>query len=346
MKFTLQQIADLIGGTVEGDASAEVSTLSKIEEAEPGSISFLSNMKYEPEIYTTRATAVVVSKDFEPSKPIQSTLIRVEDAYVGFTQLLEAYKRMQGQALIGVEEPAFFGEGSSQGEGGYRGAFSYVGRNCTLGKNVKVYPHAYIGDNVTIGDDTIIYSGAKIYADCQIGARCVLHAGAVIGSDGFGFAPQKDGSYAAIPQLGNVILEDDVSIGANTTVDCATLGSTVVGQGTKLDNLVQVGHNVVIGKHTVMAAQVGIAGSSTIGDHCMFGGQVGVGGHIQVANGSKVGAQAAIPNTVKEENQNWLGSPIQPIRENIKSLLVFKNLPDLSKRVKQLEEKILTLRDS
>ncbi|HAA15133.1 MAG TPA: UDP-3-O-(3-hydroxymyristoyl)glucosamine N-acyltransferase [Cytophagales bacterium] len=346
MKFSLQQIADLIGGIVEGDTSAEVWDVAKIEEGKPGSISFLSNPKYEPEVYRTEATAVVVAKDFTPSQPISASLIRVEDPYVGFTQLLEAYAQQKSMAVSGIEEPSFLGEGSQVGDGHYRGAFSYIGKHCTIGNNVKIYPQAYIGDNVHIGDNTIIYSGAKIYADCVIGARCVLHAGAVIGSDGFGFAPQKDGTYKTIPQLGNVVLEDDVSVGANTTIDCATLGSTLVKQGTKLDNLVQVGHNVEIGKHTVMAAQVGIAGSATIGDQCMFGGQVGVGGHITVANGSKVGAQAAIPNDVKEENKNWLGSPIQPMRENIKSLMVFKSLPDLSKRVKQLEQKVLTLRDS
>ncbi|MEL6534259.1 MAG: UDP-3-O-(3-hydroxymyristoyl)glucosamine N-acyltransferase [Bacteroidota bacterium] len=346
MKFSLQQIADLLGGTVEGDTSAEVWDVAKIEEGKPGTISFLSNPKYEPEVYKTEATAVVVSNKFAPSQPVKAHLIRVEDPYVGFTQLLEAYAQQKSMAVQGVEEPAFIGEGSQVGEHIYRGAFSYIGKHCTIGNNVKIYPQAYIGDNVHIGDNTIVYSGAKIYADSIIGARCVIHAGAVIGSDGFGFAPQKDGTYKTIPQLGNAVLEDDVSIGANATVDCATLGSTLIKRGTKLDNLVQVGHNVEIGQHTVMAAQVGIAGSSTIGDHCMFGGQVGVGGHISVANGSKVGAQAAIPNDVKEENKNWLGSPIQPIRENIKSLMVFKSLPDLSKRVKQLEQKILTLRDS
>ena len=346
MKFTLQQIADLLGGKVEGDAQAEVWDLSGIEEGKPGSISFLSNPKYESEVYTTQATAVVVSESFAPSKDYSASLIRVADAYVGFTQLLQFYAQQKAQAVVGVEEPSFMGAGSTHGGDVYRGAFSYIGKNCQIGKNVKIYPQAYIGDNVTIGDDTIIYSGAKVYADCEIGARCTLHAGAVIGSDGFGFAPKEDGTYSTIPQLGNVVLEDDVSIGANATIDCATMGSTRIKQGTKLDNLVQIGHNVEVGKHTVMAAQVGIAGSTTIGDHCMFGGQVGVGGHISVANGSKIGAQAAIPNTVKEENQNWLGSPIQPMRENIKSLLVFKTLPDLAKRVKQLEQKILTLRDS
>lgn len=346
MKFTLQQIADLLGGTIEGDAQAEVWDLTKIEEGKPGSISFLSNQKYESEAYKTQATALVVSNKFQPQHSISAHLIRVEDPYVGFTQLLEAYNQQQQGSVSGIEEPSYLGAGSTHGEGVYRGAYSYIGKNCKLGKNVKIYPQAYVGDNVTLGDGTILYAGAKVYADCIIGNHCTIHAGAVVGSDGFGFAPQKDGTYKTIPQLGNVILEDHVSIGANATVDCATLGSTIVREGTKLDNLVQIGHNVEIGKHTVMAAQVGIAGSTTIGDQCMFGGQVGVVGHIHVANGSKIGAQSAIPNDIKEENKNWLGSPIQPIRENIKSLMVFKGLPDLVRRIKQLEEKILTLRDS
>jgi UDP-3-O-[3-hydroxymyristoyl] glucosamine N-acyltransferase len=346
MKFTVEQIAQLLGGRVEGEAKAEVSSLSKIEEGKPGSIAFLSNEKYEQYLYTTEATAVIVKDTLELKKPVQAALIRVADPYSSFTVLLEEYARFVAFAKSGVEEPAYLGSNSLVGEGGYRGAFSYIGNNCRIGKNVKIYPQAYIGDNVEIGDNTIIFPGAKVYADCKIGAHCTLHAGAVIGSDGFGFAPQADGSYKAIPQLGNVVLEDWVSIGANTTVDCATLGSTTIRQGVKLDNLVQIAHNTEINKNTVVAAQTGIAGSTKIGENCVIGGQVGIAGHIQIADRTSFAAQSGIGTNINKPGTILMGSPGFEHREYLKSYALFRKLPQIQERLRELEEKVINLQAS
>ncbi len=343
MEFTVAQIAGMLGGSVEGNGSLVVSKLAKIEEGVAGALSFLSNQKYEPLLYSTQASAVIVSKDFEPKRAYTSTLIRVDDPYLAFTKLLEQYQQLLIDARVGTEQPAFMGETSSIGPNAYRGAFSYIGKQCVIGANVKIYPQAYIGDNVTIGDHTIIYAGAKIYSDTVIGRRCVIHAGAVIGSDGFGFAPQPDGSYRPIPQVGNVILEDDVCIGANTVIDCATMGSTLIKQGTKLDNLIQIAHNVEIGKHTVVAAQAGISGSTKIGDQCVIAGQVGIVGHLQIANKTSIGAQSGISKSILKEGLKLQGSPAFDYKDNLRSLAVFRNLPQLQKRLEDLEEKILNL---
>jgi len=343
MEFTVEQLAQLLQGEVEGNAGAKVSALSKIQEGHQGSISFLSNPKYESFVYDTQATAVIVSKDFAPKKPVAATLIRVADPYSAFSVILEEYDKFVSYRKTGVEEPSYIGQESTVGQDVYRGAFSYIGSKVSIGNNVKIYPHAYIGDGTTIGDNTIIYSGVKVYEGSRIGKGCVLQAGAVIGSEGFGFAPQPNGSYKAIPQVGNVILEDYVAIGANTTIDCATMGSTVVKEGAKLDNLIQVAHNVTVGKHTVIAAQTGISGSTTIGDHCTFGGQVGIAGHLNIANKIGVGAQAGIIRDLKTEGENLVGSPVVPVRDYFRSYAVFRKLPDLQDRVKQLEEKILNL---
>lgn len=342
MKFTVNQVAAILNGKVEGNGNEEIQSLGKIQEAGKGEITFLANLKYEEHIYTTKASAVIVAGDFVPKKNINTTLIKVKDPYTSFTVLLEEYHKIVSYSKEGVEEPAFMGQGSSVGPGGYRGAFSYIGNNVTIGNNVKIYPQAYIGDNVSIGDNTIIYAGAKIYGNCKIGSRCVLHAGAIIGSDGFGFAPQEDGSYKTIPQLGNVVLEDDVSIGANTTIDCATLGSTIIRKGTKLDNLIQVAHNVEIGKNTVIAAQTGVSGSTKIGDNCMIAGQVGISGHIEIGNKVTIGAQAGIMKPI-EDGKVLLGSPAQDRGDYFKSFAVFRKLPELNYRIKQLEEKMLNL---
>ncbi len=342
MKFTINQIAAILKGEVEGNGEEQIHTLGKIQDAEKGSITFLANLKYEEFVYKTKASAIIVSNEFEPKHDIKSTLVRVKDPYSSFTVLLEEYYKIISFSKEGVESPSFIGEKSEVGDKIYRGAFSYIGNNVKIGSNVKVFPQAYIGDNVTIGDNTIIYSGAKIYNDCKIGHRCVIHAGAVIGSDGFGFAPQEDGSYKTIPQLGNVILEEDVSIGANTTIDCATLGSTIIRKGTKLDNLIQIAHNVEIGSNTVIAAQTGISGSTTIGNNCVFAGQVGIAGHLEISDNVKLGAQAGVMKSI-EPGKIEVGSPSQERGPYFKSVAVFRKLPELNKRINELEEKILNL---
>lgn len=340
MKFTVGQIAQVVGGTVEGDADATVSSLAKIEQAGPGSLAFMANAKYEPYLYTTGATAVIVSPDLPLRQPVAAALIRVAEPYLAFSKLLEFYQQTTRTARRGVEQPAFMGESSTIGAGHYRGAFSYIGEDCVLGENVLIFPHAFIGDRVRIGDNSIIHAGAKIYADTVVGQRCVVKAGAVIGTDGFGFAPQPDGSYKPIPQIGNVVLEDDVSIGANATIDCATMGSTVVRQGTKIDNLVQLAHNVEVGRHTVIAAQTGIAGSCKIGDYCVLAGQVGMAGHLSMANKTTVAAQAGLAKSVKLEGQYLQGSIAFDLRQSQRSQVVVRRLPELEQRVAALEKSL------
>lgn len=344
MQFTLQQIAQLINGEVEGDANATVHDFAKIEEGKPGTISFLSNPKYEPYIYTTQSTAVIVSKSFSAKNPVKAALIRVADPYAAFTLLLSEYQRITSLNKQGEESPIYTGAGTVIGQNVYRGAFSYVGQNCKIGNNVKIYPQAYIGDNVEIGDNTIIYAGVKIYHGVKIGRYCTIHAGAVLGSDGFGYAPMPDGTYKNIPQLGIVLLEDHVDIGANTVIDRATLGATTIKKGVKLDNLIQIAHNVEIGENTVMAAQSGVSGSTKIGAGCVIAGQVGFVGHIKVANRTSVGAQSGISKSVIEEGTKIQGSPAFDYNANLKSIAVFRKLPDLLKRIEQLEENILALK--
>ncbi|MEO1049817.1 MAG: UDP-3-O-(3-hydroxymyristoyl)glucosamine N-acyltransferase [Bacteroidota bacterium] len=345
MEFSVSQIAGLLGGRIEGDGELKINMLGKIQDAKEGQITFLSNPKYEPHIYDTKASAVIVKSDFEPRKEIKAALIFVEDPYTGFTRLLEEYHKFVSYQKSGIENPSYISESASVGEGIYRGAFSYIGEQAVIGKNVKIYPNTHIGDRCQIGDNTIIHPGVKVYQDCKIGSNCVIHSGVVIGSDGFGFAPQEDGTYKTIPQLGNVVIEDNVHIGANTVLDCATLygDSTVIKSGTKLDNLIQIAHNVEIGENTVIAAQTGISGSSKIGDNCVIGGQVGLGGHISIANNTSIGAQAGIIRNIKKEGLAIVGSPAFDVKQYFKSYAVFKNLPDLDARLKQLEEKILNL---
>jgi UDP-3-O-[3-hydroxymyristoyl] glucosamine N-acyltransferase len=338
MKFTVGQVAQILGGIVEGSASAEVASLAKIEEAGPGSLAFLANAKYEQFLYTTGATAVIVSHELVLRQPIEATLIRVADPYSGFSKLLEFYQQATRTGKRGVEEPSYVAASTTLGEGHYRGAFSYIGENCVLGENVQIFPHAYIGDRVRIGDNSIIHAGAKIYPDTIIGQRCVVKAGAVVGTDGFGFAPQPDGTYRAIPQIGNVVLEDDVSIGANTTVDCATLGSTIVRQGTKIDNLVQLAHNVEIGRHTVIAAQSGISGSSKVGAFCVLAGQVGLVGHIQLANRTTLAAKSGVQKSVRQEGQVLQGYPALNLKDNLRAATIYRRLPELERRITALEK--------
>ena len=338
IEFSADYIAQLLDGEVQGDGATKISKLGKIDDAEPGAIAFLSNPKYEPAIYSTSASAVLVEKDFQPRQSIRTTLIRVDDPYSGFTALLEEYHKLTNHNKAGVEEPAFIHESATTGENLYRGAFSYVGANCQIGKGVKIYPQAYIGDGVTISDYTVIHSGVKIYAGTIIGSHCVIHAGAVIGSDGFGFAPQSDGSYKTIPQLGNVVIGHHVSIGANTTIDCATLGSTLIKDGVKLDNLIQIAHNAEIGENTVIAAQTGVSGSTKVGKNCVLAGQVGIVGHISVGDKVTIGAQAGVGKSIAS-NEILLGSPAFDIRKYKRAYAAFKNLPDLVRRINELEKK-------
>ncbi|HEV7348225.1 UDP-3-O-(3-hydroxymyristoyl)glucosamine N-acyltransferase [Telluribacter sp.] len=337
MEFTVRDIARMLNGTVVGDENALIRSAAKIEEGQPGCISFLANPKYEQYLYSTRSTAVIVNNGFEPRQAVASSLIYVGNAYLAFTQLLEQYQKLTAQGKQGVEQPSHLGEGSSMGQGGYRGAFSYIGNNCRLGNNVKIYPNTYIGDGVSIGDNTVIHPGVRIYARTVIGRNCTIFANAVIGSDGFGFAPQPDGSYKTIPQLGNVVLEDDVRVGANTTIDCATMGSTIIRQGVKLDNHVQLAHNVEVGKNTVIAAQAGVSGSTRIGEQCVIGGQVGIAGHLTLANRTKIGAQSGLGKTIKTEGVSLSGSPAYDLSSHLRALAALKRLPDLEKRLLELE---------
>jgi len=343
MEFTLEEIAQLLGGKVKGDGQAKVNTISKIEDAASGSISFLSNPKYENYIYSTNASAVIVNKNFEPRESVKTSLILVDDPYTSFTTILEAYQRTLSLLKVGKEEPSFIGKNATIGDNHYIGAFAYIGSNSKIGNNVKIYPHAYIGDNVIIGDNTIIYAGVKIYTNCELGHHVTIHAGTVIGSDGFGFAPQPDGTYKTIPQVGNVVIGNHVDIGANTVIDCATMGSTIIEDGVKLDNLIQIAHNVKVGKNTVVAAQAGISGSTQIGENCIIAGQVGIIGHIKIANKTTIAAQAGIGRTITEENLTLLGSPAIEKLDFLKSFALYRKLPNLQKRIEELEEKIINL---
>lgn len=342
MEFSLKDISLILGGEVVGNELEKINTISKIEEAQKGSISFLANPKYESFLYTTNASAVIVSKDFEPRKNLNTTLIKVSDPYSSFTTLLEEYNRILSLSKQGVEDPSFIGENAVIGENHFRGAFSYIGKNCKIGKNVKIHPNTYIGDNCTVGDNTIFHAGVKIYEGSIIGNHCTFHSGSVVGSDGFGFAPQEDGTYKSIPQIGNVIIEDHVNIGANTVIDCATMGSTIVKSGVKLDNLVQVAHNVEVGKNTVIAAQAAIAGSTKVGENCIIGGQVGIVGHIKIANKVTIGAKSGV-NKADKEGQILLGSPAVDHRQCVKTYAITKNLPQILERIEELEEKIVNL---
>lgn len=335
MRITIEQLAKLVNGTVEGDSNAYINNYSKIEEATEGCLTFLANPKYTHYIYTTHATAVLVRRDFVPEHEIQTTLIRVDDPYETLAQLLNHVSQMMIPAKQGIEQPCHLG--SEVPSDIYVGAFAYVGENVTLGKNVKIYPQVYVGDNVTLGDDVILYPGVKVYHGCKIGNRCIVQAGAVIGADGFGFAPKPDGTYEKISQIGIVILEDDVEIGANTTIDRATMGATVVKKGVKLDNLIQVAHNVEIGESTVMAAQVGIAGSTKIGKHNMVGGQVGFAGHITVGDNNGFGAQSGVPNSVGS-NQRVIGSPAINALDFARNQVYLKRVPQLAQDIKQLKK--------
>lgn len=341
MEFSAQQIASILNGSIEGDPEVRVCSFSKIEEGKPGTLTFLANPKYEHHIYQTEASIVLVNNDFTPSEPIKATLVKVANAYTALAMLLNLVEQAKTQKS-GIDSTAYISASAKIGDGAYIGNFAYIGDNVTLGKNCKIYPYAYIGDNITIGNNCTFYPHVTIYSNCIIGNGCIFHAGSVIGSDGFGFAPEGD-AYKKIPQLGNVIIEDDVEIGSNTTIDRAVMNSTIIRRGVKLDNLIQIAHNVEIGENTVMAAQVGIAGSVKIGKHCMFGGQVGLAGHLKIGDHVNLGAQSGIISDIKE-GETIMGTPALNAKSFMRSSAVFKRLPEIYKTIGQLQQEIEQLK--
>ncbi|HQW00171.1 MAG TPA: UDP-3-O-(3-hydroxymyristoyl)glucosamine N-acyltransferase [Bacteroidia bacterium] len=343
MEFTARQIADLLKGKVEGNENAKVSRLDKIEEGADGGLTFLANPKYTPYIYSTKASVIIVDPSFVADQPVSATLVRVENAYKSFVQLLEIYNQIQRDKK-GIEQPSYISASATLGKDIYVGAFAYIGNNVKVGNNVKIYPQVYIGDNVSIGDNTTLFAGTRIYSDCVIGKDCTIHSGSIIGADGFGFTPNSENQYSKVAQIGNVILEDHVDVGANTTIDRATLGSTIIRKGVKLDNLIQIAHNVEIGENTVIAAQTGVAGSTKIGKDCMIGGQVGIVGHITIADKVKIAAQSGIGSSITGEGEILQGSPAFGIGDYKRSYVVYRKLPTLEKRIKELEQMIAELK--
>lgn len=339
MQATIQQIADLLGGIVEGDATRLINRPSKIEEGGEGSITFLSNSKYEPFAYTTTASAMLVHRDFQAARPVLPTLIYVDDVYASIALLLERFGE-KAELASGISTHAIVDKSAKLGKNSAIDALAVIQKGAKIGDNCTIHAHSYIGTNVQIGHNCTIYPGVKIYQDCVIGDNCTIHANTVIGADGFGFAPQEDGTYRKVAQIGNVVIEDNVDIGANSTIDRATMGSTLIRQGVKLDNLIQIGHNVEIGENTVIAAQTGVAGSTKIGKNCMIGGQVGFVGHLKIADGTKIQAQSGIASNVKQENTALFGYPAIGYRDYVKSYAVFKKLPDLYKQIRALEKKL------
>ncbi len=338
MKFTAAQIAGILEGEVFGNPEAEVFKLAKIEEGTDGSLTFLANPKYANYIYTTKATITIVNNTFEPEQEITTTLIKVEDAYKSFSKLLEYYNQVK-LMKSGIEQPSVISEGVQYGEGLYLGSFCYIGKNVSIGNNVKIYPNSFVGDNVVIGDNCVLFAGARVYSETIIGNNCTIHSGTIVGSDGFGFAPQEDGTYSKVPQIGNVIIEDNVEIGACTTIDRATLGSTVIRKGVKLDNQIQIAHNVEIGENTVIASQTGIAGSTKIGKNCMIGGQVGIVGHITIGNNVKIQAQSGIGKSLKD-GEVVQGSPAFNYGDFAKSFVHFRNLPKIVSEIEEIKKNI------
>jgi UDP-3-O-[3-hydroxymyristoyl] glucosamine N-acyltransferase len=345
MQFTAKQISELLSGAIEGDENVQVAELSKIEDGKAGSLCFLSNMKYESFLYSTAASVVIVGEDFVPTEPFKGTLIKVKDPYSAFSVLLEKYNEVLDQHLdrAGIEEPSFIHATAKIGKNVFIGAFSYISENVVIGDNSKIDAQVFVGSAAVIGNDCILYPGVKIYPRSILGNNIIIHSNTVIGSDGFGFAPQADGTYSKIAQIGNVIIEDDVEIGSNTTIDRATMGSTFIRKGVKLDNLIQIAHNVDVGEHTVVAAQSGISGSTKLGGNSVIGGQVGIAGHLSLAKGTQIGAQAGINFNTVEENKQWHGSPAQPLRDWMRASVIFKQLPSVEKRIAKLESTILKL---
>ena len=338
MQFTAQQIALLVSGTIQGNPDTTVTSFGKIEEAAAGQLSFLANPKYEDYLYTTKASLIIVNESLQLQKNISATLVRVKDAYSAFATLLTTYQNLKAQQRKGIETPSHIANSATLGTDVFVGAFAYIGEKATIGNNTKIFPGAYIAENVSIGNNTTIHAGVKIYEDCVIGNDVIIHAGTVIGSDGFGFAPQPDGSYQKVPQIGNVIIEDQVEIGANTTIDRATMGSTIIKKGVKLDNLIQIAHNVEIGSQTVIAAQTGISGSTKLGQKIMIGGQAGIAGHLTIANGVKIAGGAGVTKNLDGEGKSYAGFPAEDAKQSLKAQVYTRQLPELEKRVKELEK--------
>ena len=343
MQFTAQQIALLVSGTIQGNPDTTVTSFGKIEEAEAGQLSFLANPKYEEYLYTTKASLVIVNENLQLQKNITATLVRVKDAYSAFATLLTTYQNVKAQQKKGIETPSHIASSATLGTDVFVGAFAYIGEKVSIGNNTKIFPGAYIAENVSIGINTTIHAGVKIYEDCLIGNDVIIHAGTVIGSDGFGFAPQPDGSYQKVPQIGNVIIEDQVEIGANTTIDRATMGSTIIKKGVKLDNLIQIAHNVEIGSQTVIAAQTGISGSTKLGQKIMIGGQAGIAGHLTIANGVKIAGGAGVTKNLDGEGKSYAGFPAEDAKQSLKAQVYTRQLPELEKRVKELEKLVTQL---
>ena len=342
MQFTALQIGQLLNGTIEGNPEVAVSSVAKIEEAESGSLSFLANPKYAPYLYTTGASIIIVNEDLNLEKPVSATLIRVKDAYSSFSVLLEEYNQAKLDKS-GIEEPCFIHPSAKIGKNVYIGAFAYIGANAVIGDHTKIYPQTYIGDMVKIGESCTLFAGVKVYHECVISDRVTIHSGTVIGSDGFGFAPQADSSYKKVSQIGNVVIEDDVEIGSNNSIDRATMGSTIIRKGVKLDNLIQVAHNVEIGSNTVIASQSGISGSTKVGENVVMGGQVGTVGHISIAKGSQIAAKTGINRSLEEEGKKWGGMPVTTFNENYRSQVVFQRLPELERKLEALEKELKSL---
>ena len=342
MEFTAKQIADFLQGEVEGNPDVTVNKFAKIEEGKPKTLTFLSNPKYTHYIYDTNADIVLVNKDFKSEKKISATLIRVEDSYTALAQLLELVEKSK-PAKVGIEPMSFVSESAKIGKDVYIAGFAYISDNVTIGNNSKIHPHVFIGDNVTIEDNVTLYSGVKIYANCVIGKNTIIHSGAVIGSDGFGFAPQKDGSYNKIPHMGNVAIKKNVEVGANTVIDRAVMDSTIIDEGVKLDNLIQIAHNVSVGKHTVIASQSGVSGSTKIGEKCVFGGQIGLAGHLNIGNEVKIGAQSGIAQSLEDKSE-IIGTPAIPIRNWYRSSVIFGKLPEMYRELAQLKKEINKLK--
>ena len=343
MQFTAAQIALIINGRVEGNPDAVVSSFGKIEEAKHGQLAFLANPKYEDYLYSTGASVIILNDTQELKEPVNSTILRVSDPYSAFATLLAKYQEVIAQQMNGIQEPSYISKSAVLGDNIFVGAFAYIGDNVKVGNNVKIYPNVYIGNNVTVGDHSILHPGVRIYHDCVVGSGVSIHAGTVIGSDGFGFAPQADGSFKKVPQIGNVVIEDNVEIGANSTIDRATMGSTLIKSGAKLDNLIQVAHNVEVGHNTVIAAQAGVSGSTKIGNNVMIGGQAGIVGHIQIADNAKINAQSGVSKSIKVPHTAVTGSPAFEYTSALRSQAVTRNLPELEKRIIELENLVKQL---
>lgn len=343
MEFTAQQIAAIVHGKVDGNPAVSVHSFGKIEEAEQGQLAFLANPKYEEFLYLTKASIILINESLELKEPLAATLIRVPDAYSAFATLLQAYEKLKASQMVGIQDPCFVSKSAKLGDQVYIGAFSYVGDNVKIGNNVKIYPNCFIGNNVVIGNDCVLHPGVKVYHDCLLSNRITIHSGTVVGGDGFGFAPQNDGTYKKIPQIGNVIIEDDVEIGSNSSIDRATMGSTIIHAGAKLDNLIQIAHNVEIGNHTVIAAQSGVSGSTKIGNKALIGGQVGIVGHITIADGTRINAQSGVSKSIKQPNSVVTGSPAYDYTSTLRSQAVFRTLPEMEKRIAELEQLIKQL---